>query len=407
MIKYSWIVITCLFLVVGQSAATPGLPGAHDARSVGMGGAGVASATNASAVFHNPALLQQIDKLSLTLSTSPFFPSGEAPFADANGINQRRGASSLVPLFFAAGAYRISDRVVLGLGVYSSTGFGGRFKDILELGGESLDLVVGSAEVAMPVSVDIGNGFSVSAGLRLAYVFQRIEIFVPNQANAGQFLRIDQDLSGFKGPGIFAGALYNTKGLRIGVSYRSRLDVALDGTVTFPEQGPQKFDAKAKFNLEHQVRAGVAVDIIPKRWLLVGELFARFHKSANKELVTEVTVGPGTQQIPFSLQWDNSYGGRIGSELWVTPQIPVRAGYFIGNSATPGSNASPFLPPPGMLHALSVGSGWRQARFGIDAAAMVFWGDSNVVVSDDPVNGPPGNYKSVSTMVSLSASYRL
>ena len=135
--------------------ATPGPPGVHDARSIAMGGTGVAHIDNASAIFHNPASLEQIKRLSITLSFSPSFPTMTTPFTDrmSGTVTSRTSSAKFVPYFLAGAAYRILDRVVIGGAVYLETGFGSVYKAVPEAGGSDIEILVGTAEVNIPVSV--------------------------------------------------------------------------------------------------------------------------------------------------------------------------------------------------------------------------------------------------------------
>src|SRR5512141_164073 len=65
--RLSWctpIVLTTVLLTAGQVLASTELPSPYDARSVGMGGAGIASVHNAAAIYHNPAALHEVQSLA-------------------------------------------------------------------------------------------------------------------------------------------------------------------------------------------------------------------------------------------------------------------------------------------------------------------------------------------------------
>ncbi len=408
----SLIVVTILFAYGPRVFATPGPAAVYDARSLAMAGSGVAHVDNASAIFHNPAALEQIRKLSVTLAFSPGFPSVTSPFVNRNTgeATPRESSSGFVPWFFAGAAYRVLDRLVVGAGVYVNNGFGAEYKNVPELGGENIRILVGTAEVNVPISLRVSDRLSFGFGIRFGYIFQdsRLLVELPPPAPPGA-ARLDVDMSGIDGPGVMLGAFYRPmSALRLGVSFRTKLSLKMDGTSEVVGSGIES-DSSSEFSIAHELRLGGAYSILQDRLLLVGELYVRMHNEANNELITETPPQP---PVVTPLEWRTSVGGRLATEIGILKSVPLRAGYTIVRSGTPKDTAGPFFPPPGLLHAVSVGAGYKTSKFAIDAGFLWAWGNS-VITQDDlggslvtRNQGSIGRYKSSLPTFSLSATYQ-
>ena len=143
-------------------------------------------------------------------------------------------------------------------------------------------------------------------------------------------------MSGFDGPGVMAGLHYQPSAqLKLGLSYRSRMKLDMDGTTVLPDAGGVRSDSSSAFSIADEVRAGGAYSVMGNKLLVVGELFMRFHDAVNNQIVTK-TAGQADGIIP--LKWRNSFGGRGGVEFLAHPKVPLRAGFAAVQSATPKGN---------------------------------------------------------------------
>lgn len=66
------------------------------------------------------------------------------------------------------------------------------------------------------------------------------------------------------------------------------------------------------------------------------------------------------------LRWEDQFVYRLGVEFQATESIALRAGYCYGSSAVPDSTLTP-LTAAIMEHKLSVGAGWKNDRYFVDA----------------------------------------
>ena len=155
-------------------------PSVYDGRSVGLGGSGIAYLDGPAALVHNPALLERVETFEASLVNTLLFARLVAPFA---GEGSEIATDTLVaPLLFAGGAGRVHERVVIGLGAYITTGFGGGFSNVSAVGDQTLDpprdqtvtMVVG--ELGAPVSVRLTDELRLGVTLRLPYARQDVAL---------------------------------------------------------------------------------------------------------------------------------------------------------------------------------------------------------------------------------------
>ena len=368
-----------VLLQAASASANPEPTGLYDARSVALAGTGVAYLDTAAALFHNPAALQQIERLSLTLAGTTLLVEFSAPFA---GPGSERSSGLLVaPLGLVGAAFRLSDDVVAGFGAYISTGFGGGFDDVPQLGipgsienlsppaDQSVFLYVG--ELNLPISYRINERLSLGMALRIPYANQ--EVSVHQEVLEDNWQPVRQEISGVGNPGLFLGALYQpTPNLRLGFVYRTKVTIPMTGStrVAFFGPDPSDFDTRTEWRVPHMLRIGAAWTGLDGRLMLTGEARAQFHHEANDAQEFEILTDTGrtllTLTAPF--EWHNVYGGLFGVEYWLAPSVPVRLGFSFATSATPTHTVTTFTPPPGFQSALYGGLGLHTDDFRIDVA---------------------------------------
>jgi long-subunit fatty acid transport protein len=167
----------------GASANTE--PTAYDTRSVSMGQTGVSFLERPSAIAINPALLTGIEKFSFSVMFNPMFLNTCAPVQGPN-TNMCTGVS-FGPVGSTFFAWRITERMVWGAGIYVEAGYGATYDNVLNVDGEP-DEVVGaepqdqsvtffSAEIATGPSIEINEKWSVGIMLRLPVAIQRADLY--------------------------------------------------------------------------------------------------------------------------------------------------------------------------------------------------------------------------------------
>src|SRR5260370_17791906 len=116
-----------------------------------MGGPGAAYIHNAAAIYHTPASLDGVKGFTATVDFTGFSPRLTSPVSgDGTAISSD---FSVYPLFLAGAAYRLTDRIVVGVAAYPTAGFGSGYSQVAPYGGEGLHFCIFFLEMPPPVSV--------------------------------------------------------------------------------------------------------------------------------------------------------------------------------------------------------------------------------------------------------------
>jgi long-chain fatty acid transport protein len=431
--RHRLIVTSLLWLLFTNTAfANTDINGLFDARSAGMGATGVAFIDSAAAMPINPAALDQIGRLALTLDGTVIIAQPQAPYivthrADDGGTYDNyetiRSGRTVAPLFFLGGAYRIHERVVVGTAVYPILGMGttAKYRPAPELKPDlevSNKLAAGFFEVGVPVSVRVLDNLSLAAMWRISYMTQSATQPVPGngvgrlfQDASGNPIYADLSVSGLNFAGLQLGVLYKpVPSLRLGLSYRSK--VAVEGTGTTKSQSPVdgallSLDTRTTFTSPHIFRLGAALSFLQDRLLVAADFKYLMYAEAFKTIDTTVVMNGVSMTTQTQAHWKDAYTMHLGVEYAVQSVLHVRAGYELVTSATRKSYALASMAPPGLSHAATVGLGVEPVPgLSVDMSG-IYIAYSTKVEEATPNNAGPGTYASNSGQIALSATYRL
>jgi long-subunit fatty acid transport protein len=427
--------------------ANPELPAAYDARSVAMGGTGVAFLDGATGgTYFNPALLDGVSKLDVALTVAPFIPMLSSPLAQPGTVTPTKQTDSeltTIPLGLVAAGFRVHERVTVGLGAYVASGIGGLYKnvDLFDAAAtppqarddfNDMKLQVAVLEGSLPVSVRLTRNLSIGVAWRVSYTTQSTTMVVPNPAGPGLVNRVEQNVSGFSLRGGAIGVRYRaSKMLAFGASYRTKMTVDLDGHTDIdanaaPPMVPTELVVNApttsQWSTPHQLRLGSSLCLLDDKLLLAFEGRVQLYKDANKQLSSTIdlrgqplmslTMAPELTNTT-TLGWKNAYTAQVGAEYWVIPVLAVRAGFTLGNSATNARYVSPLAPTPGLLYSFTAGLGARWKHWEAGLAGSFLRGSKDVSASEIAAGpggvpvAPAGHYEGSLVVIALSAGYHL
>lgn len=433
-------------LVSGRARANPELPAMYDARSVGMGGTGTAFLEGATGgVYFNPALLDGVDKLDLSVTAAPFIPQISAPIAQPGTVSptsQTDTAGAVIPLFLLGVGVRVHERITLGLGAYVQSGLGAEFRNVGILDAAAtppgarddfndLKLQVAVFEATLPIAVRITDKLSIGAAWRTAYTTQSTTLVLPNAAAPGVVSRVDQDVSGFSLLGASFGVTVRPiEALSLALSYRTKMTMDLEGTTNIeanaappmaPTQVVSDADTTSAWSTPHQLRLGSALWLLDERLLLSLEGRVQFYREANKSLDSSVDLNnqPLSMVLMQSelkssrqLGWKDAYSAQLGAEYWAMSMLALRAGFTLGNSASSRRYVNAFTPSPGVLYSVTAGLGLKWTHWEAGLAGSYQHGAADVKASEiaADMNGPvapAGRYEGDLVVIALSVGYRM
>ncbi len=426
MLKPPWVSIAAAVLAFswgGQTARANPEPGLYDARSVGLAGAGVAFIRNPAAIFHNPANLEGVEDWAGTFVLTGLFANIGAPLDGPDDYTTTGLAAA--PTFLLSGALRVHDRIVVALGAYIYTGYGGDYNDVDSILGNPLfdpadqEVALFVGEVALPASFHLTDELDVGLGLRVPYARQDVRLH--QEVLPGSYRPIEQHVSGWGAPGVLLGATWRPSDrLAIAAAYRSKVSVGMSGDVSvLLIAGGEEIvvPAETKWFVPHMTRVGVTAGVLDKLDL-TGEFRIQFHEEANKEQVFDLTPDggdpplPGFEEIAAPLEWKNVFNGIVAAEYHYSKKVPLRVGYSFGNGATPEKAAQFFNTPPGFLHSFHAGFGLHYEHYEFDFGAGLSHGSEEVgpqegrcVPGETIKVGCEGKYTVLSSMIGASVTY--
>ena len=384
--RFAAVAFVLVLMRVSDVCASTELNGLFDARSAGMGGTGAAFLDSPGAIPTNPALLDQIGQLSVSVDVLYVSAQTQAPYTvyhlDATGQRYRnyetmRAPTTSAALPFFGLAYRLSERVVIGAAAYPVLGQGvtssykpapDEYPNVVAVNQAAMGLI----EAGVPLTVRVLDNLSFAVMWRISYMTQTISLPVPSGSWPGsppagvlilpaenRAVTADMSLTGINFGGVQLGVLYKPiPALRLGLTYRSKVVVEGSGTTTTSlGTAPTVLDTMTSYTNPHVLRAGVALSVLKDSILLAADFkYLMYAESYKAQRITTV-MNDNEKTIVQTLNWKNAYTVQLGAEYKLADSWRLRAGYILSTSATPVESAIALAPPPGNAHLFSAGLG--------------------------------------------------
>ena len=378
----------------------------HGARAMAQGGAFAARASDASAIYFNPAGLGFQDVPSVYLGVTLITPN--VTFYGPTQVNPAQ-RTSLVPATFTPinvyGALPITDRIHVGFGVYNPYGLGtewpanwpGKFLTTKI----NLETFFFSPTVAYRVNdqLSVGAGFNyVTGSVTLKKAIAVTSIALPDPP------RVSIDMTA-NGVGFNVGAMYKiTPELSVGASYRSQVKVDASGTAVFdPNYAalslPQG-DVTTKLTLPATGYLGVAYKLLSNLELEADYQYIGW--SSYKELDFEFKANGSHSVSPKN--YVDTYILRVGGEYTVA-QFHLRAGYYYDHSPVKTEYVEPLLPDANR-NGFNVGLGYDLTKnLSLDVSYLFIRFDQRTAVNTIPENSFDGTYNSYADLFGFNLGY--
>jgi long-chain fatty acid transport protein len=408
--RYISLALFGLFLI--PTVVSAGAP-VHGAKAAGMGTAFVAVADDPSAILHNPAGLTQLKGTNLYGGNTFVVPS--TTFKSPSGAEEE----TEFQLFYPPHMYISSDlgmrNVVVGLGVYSPFGIGGRKwpeEGITRF--LSVENFIGTASINPTVALRVSPELSIAFGVDYMLALNNVKRFIDQSplgyTDAKSELKGDGD-----GWGYNAGILFSpNERLRFGFAYRSAIRVHQSGDFTIDGIAPQLAplfggtDFSTDFNttLKFPQIVSVGVACMPSRKLMLAfdlewigwSSFSSIHYDFEKE-VPEA----GVTDSATNLDWKDIWTVKVGVDYKVKDNLSLRGGYAYVDSPVPLHTLEPGNPDA-KQHNFSVGAGYRKGKWTMDFAYVAGFYE-NRTVSNAALSGEYDNFVHYVTM-SLGYKFR-
>lgn len=388
-----------LFLVafINISFAGGFQTGTQNARAMGMGHAFVGMASDASAIYFNPAGLANLKGMNFLAGTTVIMPTmkftGPAPLTTETESVKR----TFTPINFY-GTYSMDNGFSFGVGVFNPFGLGSEWPDPWIGKALAVETELRTFYINPTIAYKVSDIFSVGAGFD--YIISNITMSrritsvpgVPVPTN----IKMELEGDGKAAYTFNVGFLFKPMtDLSIGASYRHSAEIEFDGEVNFsdlsvgiPAVDPilaavfKTSKGTAKLTMPYDFRFGISFDALSNLTLNADFQFVGW--SSYKEL--KATFDNPAYNISIPKNWDNSYSFKFGGEYRMDA-FAFRAGYVFDNSPIPTMYMDPSLPGDNR-HEFTFGVGYQITRnLRADVAYQFISFENEVKDSKLPFNG--------------------
>lgn len=391
----------------------------HSASALGQANAVTAHHDQPSAVFFNPALLNQLDGTQLEIGTTAIFLDKEFTSAETGETIEEDNEARFPSTLYLS--HEISDQWSVGFGAFFPFGLGSKWPEDWE--GRYLithqDLF--TLNIRPAVSWQAHPRLALSTGIDYVYgkatLRNKVNLTALTRGEAGPLPDAEQEFEGDSdGWGFNLGlAVKITDNLQFGAAYRSEVDLDFDGDVSFeipplsPEieglirQGLAERGGSAELTMPQQLSFGLACTIAN----LTLEAGARWEDWASYDaLILALEDG---SIVRFERDWDDTWAYNIGGRYRHSPALSILFGYMLQEGAVPDNTLEPAVPDSDDTHLWTIGTEVSYSRF-LFSLAYAYQrseeaGKDNLVGAD--LGGTAnGDYESDAHMVALSIRSR-
>lgn len=324
----------------------------HGTKATSLGGAFVAMADDASAIYYNPAGLAFQKGTSVMAGFHPVKPNSTATL----GSISTDTTTPWKPPFAAYVSGGITDSIRYGFGVFVPYGLEVKWPDAWIGNQISYRSFLSSYYFRPVIAIKVNDNFAIAGGID--FVYSKVELSRLNRVSINPLLptaSIDADIAGDgTGVGFNLGALWKVNDqFSLGVKYQHEVEIDYEGTVDFTPTatGVALVDGLIAANFTDQ---DVTTSITMPAEFVIGLSF-----KASEDLTFNADMQWTKWSVYDELQiafdnptfnfgdvnnWDDSWMFRIGGEYWMNQEFALRAGYIRDTNPSPDNTVKPLLP---------------------------------------------------------------
>lgn len=382
----------------------------QDAAAAGIGNSFAAIADNGSAVFYNPAGINQLEGTQIRSGFHLVFP--DTSFRGSKSGRRTDMSDDMSALLTGYLTHKINDKVSIGGGIFTPFGLVTEWPSRWEGDTVSTYSELRTFYVNPVISVQVHPRLSLAMGINYVYSdFKIRRVIDPNQL-IGLPLGISAGkttLEGFDDSwGYNLGLLFHlSERWKLGVAYRSKVKLEFDGHANY--RLPPVLDAlypptdiSPRIELPSIVSASIAAqlwekwtfatEIVWTGWSVYDELAPKFRDS--------LLVPPSMRSAPQD--WRDVFAFHFGVQYQLNPMWILRGGYIFDQSPIPERTLSPMVPDSD-AHLLSLGFGYTKDKFTVDIASMVLLFEDRHTRRN--IDGLDGKYTSTTVTFLMSFTY--
>jgi long-chain fatty acid transport protein len=245
----------------------------------------------------------------------------------------------------------------------------------------------------------VGDRWSVGAGADVFHsTFELRQVLPPAFGAPDGTMKFDGDGNGV---GWNVGVRFDVnEKQRVGLTYRSPVDVEYDGDFEISGLPIPKSDFETEIDFPSIVVVGYGVDLTER--LTVGAdvewvEFSRFDSLVLDAGANNPTIGG---PIQVAQDWEDIWTYGVAASFKLSEAVTLRGGYKYMESPIPDRTLAPTLPD-GDKHELTAGIGFREGAHRLDLAyAYAFIDDREVSPAENPMGA--GEYEITSHILSVT-----
>lgn len=393
-----------------------------DAEAAGKGFSFVAQADNPSAVQYNPAGLTQLEGSQITVGYAYEAPRFSVDSkATGDNVNMQKQVFYLPNVYFVTELKNKNLR--FGFGANSPYGLSTDWANDSFARNVSTESNVKMMNYNPTVAYKVNDRVSIGGGLDFftADVNKHKVVSATLSSSGGDFQLKGSDESWGYNFGIL---VRPSEKHRIGISYRSEIDLTLEGTVSLDglnATGQAIFGAasyttkmKSKSTIPRSIALGYAYQPNNK-WTIEADAEWTDWSCVEEEFLTypDETLGSLKSSTlntdnPASRDWRSVWAYGIGAEYQATDKLELRGGLLYEETPIPSVNFEPVLPDAGK-YGITTGFGYVLKDVKIDASyAFLKYRDRDVTndIGASSASNIDGKYKGYVNILALSFTYK-
>ncbi len=385
------------------------------ASGLGQANAVIAHPTGPSSLYFNPALLNDVPGRQIEIGTTGIYADRKIDL-ETGGTEEGESGWNFPSTFYYT--QQMSDSVTAGLGIYFPFGLSSDWDD--DYTGRYLgtygDLFTTNFNPA--VSFRINDRLSVAAGFDLLYLDATLKSKIPQGLILGD-PTINDISQKFAGDGWGAGYNFGilikpSDWISVGATYRSHVDVAVEGKATFSGVLTQLAEAfpntggETDIRLPAQAAAGIALQTIDKLVVEVGARWEDWESTDELKIDFDQPIGPFSQPSSITPRdWKATWSYNIGGQFRVNKSVAINAGYLYGENAVPDSTFEPLVPDTD-AHLFTIGTDLSLGLWKVSGAFGYEHHEDRTKKANqpDPLGLANGEYQTDIYLAGVSVGYK-
>jgi long-chain fatty acid transport protein len=382
--------------------------------AMAQGNAFVAEADDASAIFYNPAGLNQLKRPQVYQGLFLNYPDRDYSGGGLDSETNHRIYKSMTVF----GALPVHKRVALGIGFFSPFGMGTAWPPTWAGRYITTFSSMKTYNLNPVVSVKVLDNLSVATGFDV--MWSKVQLKRRSQVLGGALPDAETNLSGKgQGWGYNLGVLYEPlSGVKLGASYRSHISVQHNGdfasALPSPLTSPPVVPGSATIVFPASLTAGISYsrftpftfefDTTWTGWSSYDKLKVRLDRPI-------LANGVMTSILTTPKNWHDAWAFRFGANYKVKEGMKIRAGYIYDLTPVPDSSFDPQVPDANR-HIFTVGGDMKIWRFTLGIAYNFILSEGRSKDNTIVTNGVPapaqanGRYNSNIQSLGLSWSFQ-